>query len=84
MRTLADQRLFERAPRIQDFVADGAVGRDPNLVLFLQHLQRQVYLPGDPIAFVAELHRRWCERRPAQAAEAPPRRPPEAPAAPCS
>jgi hypothetical protein len=64
MRTMADQPLFERAPRMQDFVADGMVGRDPNLVLFLRHLQRQIYLPGDPIAFVAELHRRWGERRP--------------------
>ena len=66
MRTMADQRLFERAPLMQDFVADAMVGRDPNLVLFLRHLQRQVYLPGDPIAFVAELHRRWGERRPAR------------------
>jgi hypothetical protein len=40
MRAMADQRLFERAPLIQDFVADGMVGRDPNLVLFLRHLQR--------------------------------------------
>lgn len=63
MRTMADQRLFERAPLMQDFVADGMVGRDPNLVLFLRHLHRQVYPPGDPIAFV---HRRWGERRPAR------------------
>ena len=72
MRTMADQRLFERAPRMQDFVADGIVGRDPNLVLFLRHLQRQIYLPGDPIAFVAELHRRWGERRPARPAAVAP------------
>jgi TIR domain-containing protein len=44
------------------------VGRDPNLVLFLRHLQRQVYLPGDPIAFVADLHHRWGERHPARPA----------------
>ena len=40
MRTMANQRLFERAPLMQDFVADGMVGRDLNLVLFLRYLQR--------------------------------------------
>lgn len=50
-----------------DYVADDTVKADPGLVLFLERFSRgtEIFRDADPIAFIAELHRRWTERHPA-------------------
>ena len=47
-----------------DYVADDTVSNDENLVLFLERFSRgtEVFREADPVAFVAELHKRWTER----------------------
>ncbi len=47
-----------------DYVADDTVSNDANLVLFLERFSRgtEVFRDADPVAFVAELHKRWTER----------------------
>ena len=48
-----------------DFVADRCVGEDPGLVYFLNHFRtRTKVFPGESVAFIDELHRRWLERHP--------------------
>ena len=46
-----------------DYVADDTVSNDDSLVLFLERFSRatEVFRDADPVAFVAELHRRWIE-----------------------
>jgi TIR domain len=48
-----------------DFVADRRVEEDTGLVFFLNHFRtRTKVFPGEAVAFVNELHRRWFERHP--------------------
>lgn len=48
-----------------DFVADRCVGEDLGLVYFLNHFRtRTKVFPGESVAFVDELHRRWMKRHP--------------------
>lgn len=49
-----------------DYVADDTVSHDQTLVLFLQRFSSgtEIYQDADPIAFVAELYRRWTEAHP--------------------
>jgi hypothetical protein len=63
VRTLVNQRLLPPA-RARRFVADRRVHGDLNLALFLRQCKMEIDPSGDPVAFVAELHRRWQERRP--------------------
>ena len=62
-----------------DFVADRCVGEDLGLVYFLNHFRtRTKVFPGESLAFVDELHRRWMERHPPEPGVGPrPIRPPE-------
>lgn len=49
-----------------DYVADDTVSHDENLVLFLQRFSKgtKIFPEADPVAFVAELFRRWAEVHP--------------------
>jgi hypothetical protein len=49
-----------------DYVADETVSNDQALVLFLERFSTgtEIFRDADPIAFVAELHRRWTEAHP--------------------
>jgi hypothetical protein len=63
IRTVTNQRL--RGPReTSGFVADSEAVSDSRLSLFLRGVQTEIYPPGDPVAFVAELYRRWWDCQP--------------------
>jgi hypothetical protein len=55
-----------------DYVADGRVSADENLVLFFRHFSRgtKVVRSANAVEFVAELHQRWVERHGTAAPEA--------------
>jgi TIR domain-containing protein/SIR2-like protein len=59
------RRLSDQRP-VREFIADREVAADLGFVLFLQQYSKptRLYPDGDPIGFVAELHRRWCKRNP--------------------
>jgi hypothetical protein len=59
------RRLSDQRP-VREFIADRKVADDAGLILFLQQYSKptRLYPGGDPIGFIAELHRRWCERHP--------------------
>lgn len=68
IRTVTNQRLL--GPRhTSGFVADHEAVRDVRLSLFLRGVQAEIYPPGDPVAFVDELHQHWQARRPTTVAE---------------
>ena len=70
IRTVTNQRLL--GPRdTSGFVADSEAVSNGRLSLFLQGVQTEIYPPGDPVAFVDELHQRWQARRPTAVAEPP-------------
>jgi hypothetical protein len=52
---------------VLEVVADSHTPRDPNLVVFLQHVssRTKVFRGGDASAFIGELWRRWQARQPA-------------------
>jgi hypothetical protein len=61
IRTLRGKRFHEGRPSARARVADALAEREAGLVTFLQQYGTRVYT-GDPVAFVAELSRRWMER----------------------
>ena len=69
IRIVTNQRLL--GPReTSGFVADMEAVQDGRLSLFLQGVQTAIYPPGDPLAFVRELYRRWQARQPVALATA--------------
>ena len=72
LRLARRQRLLEVRGRT-DYVADARVSDDQGMVVFLRHFsaRTQVYRDGDAAKFVEELHTRWTERHPPQAAGTP-------------
>lgn len=70
IRTVTNQRLL--GPRdTSGFVADTEAVSNGRLSLFLRGVQAEIYPPGDPVAFVAELYQRWQAHRPTTVAEPP-------------
>lgn len=65
VRTVVGQRL-EDDRRRRKFFADAEVRADARLAVFLQHYAGELYPPGNPVEFVAELHRRWQAQRQAR------------------
>jgi hypothetical protein len=63
VRTVANQRLLPADGA--KFVVDREVSCDLDLALFLRQCKTEIEPSGDAVAFVAELHRRWQELRPA-------------------
>lgn len=61
---LAQQKRIMDSDK-QAWIVDGRIGASADLMSFLQHFSpmTQVF-PGDPLAFVDELHRRWTKRHP--------------------
>jgi hypothetical protein len=65
-------RFFMRMPKASrlsvggksDYLVDAEVSGDPSLVMFLKHFSKatKIFGSGNPVEFVAELHRRWMER----------------------
>jgi hypothetical protein len=75
IRAVRDERFDQSSrSRLRQVVADRQAGGGGSLAVFLQLYRMQVYRQGDPVGFVDELHRRWCERNPitAQAKPLPP------------
>ena len=61
---LAKRRRLSEPRDVGETVADLGASREPGLVFFLQHVSSSTRLfAGGAIAFVDELHRRWCARR---------------------
>ncbi len=73
IRTLRGERFFSERPRRRARVADRGAQPDGALMMFLEQYGTRVYT-GAPVDFVAELSRRWKDRRraSARAAGAPP------------
>ncbi len=71
LRTSRRERLWLVRGRT-DVVADARMRDDPALVSFLKHFSARTRIASlDAVRFVDELHRRWMERHPPQAAPAP-------------
>jgi hypothetical protein len=73
MRMSRRQRLSQEDKT--DYVADDCVSHDQDLVLFLERFSSgtEIFREADPVAFVAELYRRWTEAHPpSKPASAPP------------
>jgi hypothetical protein len=64
MRMSKSQRLSQDDKT--DYVADDTVSHDQNLVLFLERFSSgtEIFRDADPVAFIAELYRRWTEAHP--------------------
>lgn len=82
---IAKRERLSMAHGKTDFVADRSVGEDAGLVYFLNHFRtRTKVFPGEAVAFVSELHRRWTKRHPPLGESVvvlPPPPPPDMPAA---
>lgn len=63
VRTVANQRLL--LAEGARFVVDREVHGDLKLALFLRRCRTEIDPSGDAVSFVAELHRRWQDLRPA-------------------
>lgn len=66
VRTLTNQRLLNARPT-SEIVADEQATSHQPLIRFLRLYKTEVVIPGSPIDFVDELHRRWLERQPVMA-----------------
>jgi hypothetical protein len=66
LRTAKGKHRLSDARSVREYIAAAKASLDANFVLFIQHFSKptRLYADADPVAFVAELHRRWCERNP--------------------
>ena len=76
---IAKSRQLSAQRGESEILVDEKLAEDRNLVLFLENFSYGTKIATmNPVAFVAELHRRWVERHPAQPAGAPDAPPPGA------
>jgi hypothetical protein len=66
LRTAKGEHRLSDPRSVHEYVADAKGSLDANFVLFIQYFSKstRLYVDADSAAFVAELHRRWCERNP--------------------
>jgi hypothetical protein len=66
LRASTGERRLSDLRTVWEFVADRKAAADAALVLFLRHFSKptRLFPDAEPAEFVAELHRRWCERNP--------------------
>jgi hypothetical protein len=66
LRTAKGEHRLSDARPVREYIAAAKASLDANFILFIQHFSKptRLYADADPAVFVAELHRRWCERNP--------------------